>query len=202
MLSCTYNIKKVQKWPIITGRGNKLIPYGRGASAIAFQIRAETGQDVPVQEIQDGIDAWKRLYCRAWAYMEQCQRAVLNPGYVETPWGRRRYFPKVKDELLLKSHQREAMNNNIQSGVSDTMRLAMAAVRYERDQRNLRFRICNQIHDALLIAAPVEEVDIAKDILRRRMGSVPIPLADGTYLTLGVDIEVYSRWGEKHKPKH
>ena len=173
------------------------IPYGRGANAIAMQIKAETGVDVPVSDVQAMIDGWKANYNRAWAYLVSCQDRVLNPGYVETPWGRRRYFPRTHDQMTIMANQREAMNMPVQSTVADTMRIACSRMLDERDRLGLKTKIAIQIHDALMTVTPEDEVDIVKDMFVRIMGNIPIPMPTGKYTTLGVDLDVYSRWGEK-----
>lgn len=178
---------------------NKLIPYGRGASAIATQIRAETGMPVLVSEIQEVIDAWKVTYQSAWAYLVARQEDVARQGYVEGPWGRRRYFPKTDDEGLLMAFQRQSANFCIQNTVADTMRIAMHRVMVERDRQHLKSRIANQIHDALLARVPNDEVERMTEILRTKMGGIPIPLPSGGTLMLEVDIEYFTRWGEKTK---
>lgn len=175
------------------------IPYGRGAAAIATQIRAETGLDVDANEIKQGIDGWKATYHDAWGFLTDCQSKVKSPGYVETPWGRRRYFPRVDDDGLMMAFQREAANFPIQSTVADTMRLAMTYVIRERDRCGLQFRVANQIHDALLLVLPEAEVDAAITILKNQMGNIPIPMPTGKSLVLGVDIDIHTRWGEKLK---
>ena len=148
-----------------------------------------------MQEVQDGIDAWKATYSTAWEYMLAQQLMVQAPGYVTGCWGRRRYFHKVDDEYQMLKYEREAQNFAIQNTVADTMRIALAAVRAARDAGNYKFRICNQIHDALLLEVPEAEIQVAAGILRTCMGQIPIPMPDGSYLTLGVDLSAYSRWG-------
>lgn len=175
------------------------IPYGRGAAAIATQVRAETGLPVVVSEIKEGIDAWKKTYRLAWTFLESCQAAVLNPGYVEGAWGRRRYFPKVDDDGLVMAFQRQAANFPIQNTVADTMRIAMSRVIRERDRLRLRSRISNQIHDALLVRVPNDEVETMTGILQSKMGGIAIPLPSGGTLVLDVEIERFARWGEKIK---
>jgi DNA polymerase I-like protein with 3'-5' exonuclease and polymerase domains len=174
--------------------------YGRGATALHFQILAETGIDVPVEELQEAVRVWKEeKYPTAWQYLLKCQNAAVDPGYVENPWGRRRYFPKVEDESVIASNRREAANFPIQSTVGDCVRMACRNLRMIRSRYNLRFRLVNQIHDALLLLSPVEVVEETKEVLETALSSVEVPLPFGGELKLGAAIEVFARWGEKKK---
>ena len=79
------------------------IPYGRGATAIAQQVKAETGSTKSIQELESEISqmitAWKtKTYPQAWAYMLECQQKVYDPGYIVNPWGRMRRFPGVREK--------------------------------------------------------------------------------------------------------
>jgi DNA polymerase-1 len=154
---------------------------------------------VLVSEIQESLNAWKATYQNAWAYLSARQDDVARQGYVEGAWGRRRQFPKTDDEGLLMAFQRQSANHPIQNTVSDTMRIAMHRVMVERDRQHLRSRIANQIHDALLVRVPNDEVERMTEILRTKMGGIPIPLPSGETLMLEVDIEYFTRWGEKTK---
>ena len=180
------------------------IPYGRGAEAIARQVKGETGSSVPLSEleieIQAMMDAWKTsTYPRAWDYMMQCAAAVLNPGYLVTPWGRVRHFPKTKDEYLISSLQREAQNFTIQGTVSDTCSIAMLRMREYRARHGLNFRLINQVHDAIMVEVPEAEIDKTVEMFHATMGTIDIESPGKQPLRLGVDVDVLNRWGEKRK---
>lgn len=77
--------------------------------------------------------------------------------------------------------------------------LAMHLMIQYRQQHKLRFRLINQIHDALMIELPESEIDACKQMFRETMGSIDIPIAEGRTLRLGVDIDVMTRWSVKSK---
>jgi uracil-DNA glycosylase family 4 len=189
--------KEFDSGPRIAGKSVSFgIPYGRGASAIATQIWAETGNRVSKQEIEHVIAQWKRTYAKAWGYLSLQQTLAETQGFVATPWGRIRRFPYTKDESVMAGRKREASNFNIQSVVADTMRIAMSKVIDERNARGLRFQVINQIHDATIILVPDEELEQAKSVLEEAMTTVAIPTPAGP-LTLSVDMAAFKRWGEK-----
>ena len=90
------------------------IPYGRGAKACALMIKAETGTDTPLKNIEQQcaqmIDAWKTVtFPTAWQYLEGCQQAVYDPGFIVNPWGFRKTF-HVRNGIIRKDFEREAGN--------------------------------------------------------------------------------------------
>lgn len=193
------NVKNLR----IKNRGdNNKIPYGRGAAAIALQVKAETGSKRPVEdiavELATVVEAWKtKTYPDAWAFMESSARCVYDPGYVVNPWGRRRRFINIKESRP--DMERQAQNFPIQSTVADTMGIALTRVLAYREEHGLHFQVPNQIHDALKLYAPRDTVEECEEMLRTTMGGIPIPVGGvvGT-LTLKVDVEVNpERWGDK-----
>lgn len=172
------------------------IPYGRGAAAIAVQVNAETGLGVSVEEIQQGVDGWKRKFRVAWATLERYMQSVSKLGYVESPWGRRRYFQQTESRAMLAANEREAANFPIQSTVADTMAIAIDRIAKERNRRNMRFRLMNQVHDAFIALIPDEELEEAQSIIDVGMSGVEIPMPHGTPLRLETDMDISKRWCE------
>lgn len=182
------------------------IAYGRGATAISRQVKAETGTSKTLQELASQmtqiIDSWKtRTYPTAWAYLQSCARAVHSPGYIVNPWGRIRRFPKIPHDTEKRSDlERQGMNFPIQSTVADTVMIAMDLMDRYRTKTGLQFRFINQVHDAVQIYIHRDLVDAGKQMFRETMGSIVIPVGPPFMaLQLGVDIDVMTRWGEKVK---
>jgi DNA polymerase I-like protein with 3'-5' exonuclease and polymerase domains len=175
------------------------IPYGRGAAAIALQVKAETGLPIAESEVAAGIRKWKETYSQAWKCLCWYQAHGLKNKYVESPWGRRRYFNHPEFEYEKAGLQREAGNFPIQSTVADTMAIAADRIVQERARRKLKFTFRNQVHDSFLFNVPTTEVAAAREVIREGMGGIRIPMPSGKPLTLGVDIDVYERWSEKQK---
>jgi DNA polymerase I-like protein with 3'-5' exonuclease and polymerase domains len=169
------------------------ISYGRGAAAIAGQIEVETGVKLAEAVVQQAIDGWKSKFKIAWAFIEKNQMMANNPGYVENPWGRRRYFEKKETKAEMAANQREAGNFPIQSTVADCMAIAAEILDQRRSKEKLGFKMINQIHDAFIFLVPENELEITSKIIEESMG-VEIPLPSGSALILGVDLEIYDRW--------
>jgi len=164
-------------------------------------VKAETGTDDPVPklqaEIQQMMDAWKTTtYPSAWRYMEECATAVTDPGYLVNPWGRYRHFEHTKDRMLVNKWGREAQNFPIQSTVADTCLITLWLMAQYRADHELHFRIVNQIHDAILLEVPEDEIDQTQVMLYETMGNIEIPMPTRP-LVLDIDIDIMSRWGVK-----
>ena len=104
-------------------------------------------------------------------------------------------------------HRAATCGEHKKSTVSDAVQLAMDMMQKWRVEHNMHFEIQNQIHDALMLHVPKSEIAATKYMFHHTMGNIHIPLKgteyekpDGPdYFTLGVDIDVYERWGQKVK---
>jgi uracil-DNA glycosylase family 4 len=173
------------------------IPYGRGAGAIAMQVNATAALGVTKEEIQVGLDGWKSTYAKAWACMEEYQAQANTQQFVENPWGRRRHFRKANNNAEAAANEREAANFPIQSTVADTMAIAADKLSQLRSERGLSFRLFNQVHDAFLFTLPEAEVEATTQLIEEGMGGIDIPMPSGKPTRLGIDVDVFTRWGEK-----
>ena len=179
------------------------IMYGRGSRAISLQIKADTGDPRSVDEIDAvtsvGLRSWKEsAYPTLWGTLQGWSQLLYSQGYVENPWGRRKYGA-VRDGRKDASLERQFSNFPIQSTVADTVQIAMDKMRRFIDDTGLPFRLQNQIHDALMVECPLDMVDECKRMFRDTMAGIRIPLPGGRWFSLDIDIDVYERWGVKMK---
>lgn len=180
------------------------IAYGRGAHAIALAIKATTGSKEPLEAlvpvVAASIDGWKtKAYPTAWRWLVRHQQMVYDPGYVENPWGRRKYVYLRKGERNA-SLEREAGNFPIQSTCSDSIQIAMGKLKQMQTEVDFPFILQNQIHDALMIEVPKDCIDKGKKVLHDAMSGIDIPIpGTNKSFRLAIDIDVYERWGVKMK---
>ena len=177
--------------------------YGRGSRAISLQIKADTGDKRSIDEIDAvtsvGLASWKKnAYPQLWNTLQGWGRLLYTQGYVENPWGMRKYG-YIRDGEQNASLERQFSNFPIQSTVAGTVQIAMDQMRTYILERGLPFRMQNQIHDAVMIECPIDYVDECKTMFRETMAGIRIPLPGGRWFTLDVDIDVYERWGVKMK---
>jgi len=179
----------------------KVIPYGRSAGAIHREILKQGIRDRSVQEAQDWIDLFHATYRGVSIFLDDCKRAVTNPGYLVNCFGRYRRFPQTDDRMLIADSEREALNFPIQSTVGDAMSVALVNFwNYKRVRRTNPFRLLLSIHDAVLMEVPVANVPevVERAIPWCMVRDVEMP---GLDLKYGIgDIDIQFRWGEKSDP--
>lgn len=141
---------------------------------------------------------WKTVaYPTTWAWLQSCAQCVYDPGYLRNPWGRMKMAKIYKGEKRA-DLERQFSNFPIQSTVADSVQIAMDKMRQYRDNTGLEFVLQNQIHDAVMVECPLESVPAVKEMFQATMAAIDIPIP-GTSKTfrLGVDMDVYERWGKK-----
>lgn len=116
-------------------------------------------------------------------------------GYSVTEFGRMRPVPELKSSNFMQRSfgERIAMNSPIQGTAADIIKIAMVNVDRRLIDEKLKARIVLQVHDELLIEAPIEEKDIVTNILREEMSN-----AASLKVPLEVDVQTGNSWLEAH----
>jgi DNA polymerase I-like protein with 3'-5' exonuclease and polymerase domains len=183
---------------------NFSIMYGIGAAALAMKIKSSTGDERPlatlVAEAQTMLDTWKtRSFPVAWNTLENWKSLVESQGYIENAWGMRKWG-LVRPGERNPGYEREFANYAIQSLVSGTIQIATERLLTKRKELGLHFRLQNQIHDALMLEVPKEEIEETKKLMHWAMSEIDIPIYNtGKSFRLESDTDIYTRWGEKLK---
>ena len=173
--------------------------YGRGAAALAREI-GKVYAAITREDCQQIIDSFSTDYAVAWAWIQRNMESATKLGYVETPFGRRRWFPGVEtmDERGLAAVRREAANSPIQGCVADM--LAVAGINLDRFRKTeigqkIGWRLCLPVHDAFIIEVPIRYIKEMKQILQ--ICCVDLNKIPGTDKSIKIDIEVFrKRLGE------
>jgi len=174
------------------------IAYGLGASGLADQLSLEFGRYVSTDEAQKIIDGYFKQYPDLKRFFDKTKEDVRTKGYVETPFGSRRYFPgydKVGQSKQAKM-EREGGNAVIQGTVAimlDMASVALDTLRYDTEfGRTAEWEYVLAVHDAMYVHCRKEVADLVAKAVRWAMESVIIP----GYQGLEVDLDVLERWGE------
>lgn len=104
-------------------------------------------------------------------YMHNSVEAARKNGYVTTLFGRRRDIPEIRsgNYNTRAFGERVAMNMPIQGTAADIIKLAMVRVYETLQKEKLGTKLILQVHDELILDAPVEEADRASVILKECM---------------------------------
>ncbi|WP_071396983.1 DNA polymerase I [Bacillus tuaregi] len=100
-------------------------------------------------------------------YMEEIVTEAKQKGYVSTLMHRRRYLPEItsRNYNLRSFAERTAMNTPIQGSAADIIKKAMLDMAERLKVENLKARLLLQVHDELIFEAPVEEIEILKEMV-------------------------------------
>lgn len=161
------------------------IVYGIGAFSLSKNI------GVSVAEADAYIKSYLQTYSGIARYMQETVEQAKRDGFVTTMLGRRRYLPELQsaNKNMQAFGRRVAMNAPIQGTAADIIKLAMNRV-YERLKRErLSAQLILQVHDELIVEAPLAEQEQAAAILREEMENA-FPLLSG----LKVDLNVGKSW--------
>lgn len=171
------------------------IAYGRGATAIKSAVSLE-GVEVTQEEAEAAVQAFKTTFPDLAEWLVKQQQHVTERRYVENGFGRRRRFEPTADKENLAHQRRQAMNAPIQGTVGDLMSLALLNLYMIREveKPHLQYKILMSVHDQILVACPINQVDETLEAVRLAMCErCKVPNND---MVLDIDPEVCIRWGE------
>jgi len=141
------------------------------------------------------IEKYFEKYPGIKEFMKDTVENCKQKGFVETLWGRRRYVPEIKSNNfnVRQFGERVAMNAPIQGTAADVIKIAMVNIQKRLEEEKMKSKLILQVHDELVIEAPDEEVEKAKEILVSEMENV-IKLS----LPLKAEAEIGKDWYEAH----
>lgn len=169
----------------------KTINFATIYGSSAFGISSRT--DMDPKEAQRFLDQYFVTYPRIREYIERTIEMLNREGYVETLLGRKRFFAELKNGRLPFNQrmavERAAINAPIQGTAADVMKLAMIRLHEQLQRQGLQARMLMQVHDELVLEAPVAEKDAVVKLLCDIMES-----AYTFDVPLKVDVEVGPNW--------
>ena len=119
------------------------------------------------------IEEYLQEYAGIKNFMDDMKKNAKETGYVETLFNRRRYIPELKSNnyMVRQFGERAAMNTPIQGTAADIMKIAMINVYKKLIEEKLDAKIVLQVHDEMMIEAPLAEADKVKEIVKNEMES-------------------------------
>lgn len=172
----------------------------RRAKAVNFGIvygisRFALAEDLGVsrKEADDDMNQYFATYSGVRHYMDKIVKTAKKQGYVATIMGRRRYLPELESPVfnIRAFGERVALNAPIQGSSADIIKLAMINTARRLRAENRKAKLILQIHDELIIEAPLAEAEQIKTLLREEMENVmrlSVPLT--------VDVAAGKNWAE------
>lgn len=165
------------------------IIYGQGAFALAEQ----TG--LSRTEAKQMIEAYFETYPKLKQYMAEQVSKARERGYVETILGRKRHLKDINsNNFVVRGHaERNAVNAPVQGSAADVVKMAMIKIQKELEKEKLQTKMLLQVHDELVFEAPIEEIEVATNIIKMEMEN-----AVETQVPLLVEVGVGDNWLEAH----
>ena len=142
--------------------------YGQSAFGLA-QITGMTNM-----QASDFIKRYHETFPHIKDYVDRTLNQARKQGYVNTLFGRKRFFPDMHSlsHNERQALEREAINMPIQGGNADLIKLAMIRIQHAIEEMHLKTRMILQVHDELVFEVPVEELERIKNLVKSLMEGV------------------------------
>jgi DNA polymerase-1 len=178
-------------------RRAKAINFGIIYGISAFGLANQLG--ISREEAGDYIRTYFKRFPGIRGYMDATRQEAHDKGYVETIFGRRCHFPRIKspnpsERAFL---ERAAINAPIQGSAADIIRRAMIRMMPALEDAGLKAKMLLQVHDELIFEVPSTEVDATLPVVRRVMEQAAEPAVKLT-VPLQVDARAAGNWDEAH----
>ena len=150
-------------------RAAKAVNFGIIYGISAFGLSKDI--DITKVQAQYYIDSYFKTYPGVKKFMDKCVDLAKERGYAVTLFGRRRYIPEITSSNFMQRSfgERVAMNMPVQGTAADIIKTAMIKVRKRLLEEGCKAKIVLQVHDELLLEAPIEEKEKVSVILREEM---------------------------------
>ncbi len=167
--------------------------YGMGAQKLSRELR------ISLKEAQEFMARYFEKFTVLKGFYEGIVDLAKDQGYVTTMSGRRRLIPDIAsgNSQLASQARRQAINTVVQGSAADIIKLAMLGAQASEELKNLNAVLILQIHDELVLEAPVENAKQAGLCLAAIMSGAT-PGNEPLLVPLTVDWGVGGNWGEAH----
>ncbi len=150
----------------------KTVVYAVLYGQSAFGLAQVTGMSN--LESAEFIRRYHETFPRIKGYVDSTLNQARKQGYVNTLYGRKRFFPDMHGLPFSERQalEREAINMPIQGGNADLIKIAMIRIQHLIEQQRMKTRMILQVHDELVFEVPVEELEKTRRMVRREMEGV------------------------------
>ena len=148
----------------------KAVNFGIVYGISAFGLAANLG--ISRKEAEAYIKAYFERYSGVKRYIDETIARTRETGIARTMFGRERPIPDInsRNPAARGFAERTAVNSPIQGTAADLIKLAM--VRIDRALAGTESRLLLQVHDELVLEAPVTELDRVRSLVKSEMEGV------------------------------
>jgi len=164
----------------------KAVSYGLAYGMEAFGLSQRLG--ITVSAAKEIMDKYFQGFPSLRTYMDNTIKEVRNKGYSRTEFGRIRPFPDLATASgpQRQAAERQAMNAGIQGLAADIFKSALVRLDRHLFDAGLEARLILQVHDEVLVEAPVSE--------KERVAAIMLESLENA-AHLSVPLEVSLHWG-------
>ena len=141
------------------------------------------------------IDDFYNDHPKVKQYMQEQVSLAKETGRVKTILGRTRSMQDINSSnyMVRSMAERASQNMPLQGSAADIVKLAMVKVAKALKENNMKTKLILQVHDELILDAPKEEEEKAKQLVKNCMEN-----AYKLKVPLDVDVSVCYRWSDGH----
>jgi DNA polymerase-1 len=161
--------------------------YGQSAFGLS-QVTGMSNSDAA-----NFIRRYHEIFPNIKGYVDGTLNQARKQGYVNTLYGRKRFFPDMHalSHVERQALEREAINMPIQGTNADLIKIAMINLNSDFLTKRMKTRMLLQVHDELVFEVPVEELDRARAIIKDRMEGV-----EKLNVPIKVEMKIGKNWYE------
>lgn len=142
--------------------------YGRGVHSCWLQLKAD-GMDLTEEDVARIVDTIYNRYSRVPALQKEVEARLDAVGWIANCFGSYRRFFKSKNQEIVAKNFREAINFLCQSTVADAVACALYHLMMHSDKNRLGYKILNNMHDAILLQVPKNQLEEVKYVVQECM---------------------------------
>ena len=171
----------------------KIVNFGIIYGVSAFGLSNQT--NLTRSESKIIIDNYYNTYPFLKDFMNYQINFARENGYVETILGRKRFLKDInsRNGMIRSSAERNAINTPVQGSAADIIKLSMIKINDVFKKNSLKSKLILQVHDELIFDTPINELEIAKKLIKNNMEN-----AYELKVPLTVDLGVGENWLEAH----
>src|ERR1700687_3274431 len=204
-IKATYTDKLPQ---MVNGRTGRVHTCFGQATAVTGRLASTEPnlQNIPIRTVEGRsireafvappfIEKYFIRYPGVAGYMQRPRELARAQGYVETVFGRRLWLPDINagGGPRRQAAERAAINAPMPGTAADLLKAAMIEVQAWLDRESVGAKLVLQVHDELVLEAPVDHLDRLKAELALRMSGVA-----QLHVPLVVDVGSGPNWEQAH----
>ncbi len=147
---------------------NFALIYMQGPFATAKQL------GISMNDARNFIKKYFAAFPNIQPFMDKVLTSAHEDGYVETIFGRKRYFKNINspNKMLQKEEERQAFNTPLQGTAADIIKKAMIELYSSLEWHHPEAKIILQVHDELIIECPSDIAQTIASHIQEKMQSV------------------------------